>query len=344
MDADLATHTSAAELAALRDAAGRGEAAAQLDLGCRLLVGKGAPFSPEEGLGLVRAAASAGEAEALTVLATLTAAGAWVPQSWPGALQLLAQAAERGSDDAAQQLALIAAGGARRAPGPSPQTRTALEALLATIDLEGFVRPPERVQVCEAPRIWRADKFATTAECDWLRARADGKLQPAKMYDREKQQVAFTAIRNNSDHFFDVLEGGVLLVLLRVRISLLVTLPLPHFEPPQMLHYAPGQELRAHFNSLRENNAGYGKDRSYHGDRVVTFLLYLNDGYDGGETEFPHAEFTHKGRKGDAIFFANLKEGQTDRMSLHCGRPIQAGEKWLLSQWIHDRPFTAIAE
>ena len=113
-------------------------------------------------------------------------------------------------------------------------------------------------------------------------------------------------------------------------------------EPPQILHYAPGQELKAHFDFLRGNShAGYGRDGQYHGDRVVTFLLYLNDGYEGGETDFPRAKLRYKGRKGDALFFANLRSGEPDPASLHCGTPILQGEKWLFSQWIHDRPFTA---
>ncbi len=331
-------------LDALRAAAGRGEVSAQLALGCRLLVGKGAEFAPEEGLKLVEAAARAGDAEAFSTLATLTGAGAWTQQSWPRAMELLCEAAIRGSRDAGAQLCLIAAGATRGVPPPPPDSADGWRRLAATIDLEGFVRPPERVQVCKSPRIWTAKGFASPAECAWLRARTDGKLKPAKMYDRVRQTSSFTAIRNNSDHFFDVLEGGVILVLMRVRISLLVSLPVPHFEPPQMLHYAPGQELRAHFDTLRENDAGYGKDGAYAGDRVVTFLLYLNEGYAGGETEFMKAGFRNKGGMGDGIFFANLKDGKTDRMSLHAGRPIVSGEKYLLSQWIHDRPFAAVRD
>ena len=69
-----------------------------------------------------------------------------------------------------------------------------------------------------------------------------------------------------------------------------------------------------------------------------TFLLYLNDGYEGGETDFPSAGLSFKASTGDALFFANVtREGRPDPLGLHAGRPPLSGEKWILSQWIRDR-------
>lgn len=295
------------------------DAGALLERGRRLLIGGGIAADPGEGVALVQAAAERGEAEALELLATLTAAGAWLPQSWPRALELLQQAAELGSPGAREQLALLAPRG-------------------GAIDLESFVRPPAPRQICDSPRVWRVDGFATPAECDHLMARGRGNLRPAKMYNRARGTVQFEAMRTNSEFVFDITRSGVLLVLLRIRIGLLVSLPPPHMEPPQILHYAPGQELRAHFDFI--GGEGQSLNGDYRGDRLVTFLLYLNDGYEGGETDFLKAGIRHKGAKGDALFFANLKDGRPDRMSLHRGSPPTRGEKWLFSQWIHDRPFT----
>jgi predicted 2-oxoglutarate/Fe(II)-dependent dioxygenase YbiX len=159
------------------------------------------------------------------------------------------------------------------------------------------------------------------------------------MYDRKQKTVGFSAIRNNSEFFFDATEASVVFVLLRIRIGLLVSLPVPHMEPPQILHYAPGQELRAHCDFLRDGVTAIAD--GYAGDRVVTFLLYLNDAYEGGETHFLRPDVRYKGRTGDALFFANLRDGKPDATSLHAGTAVTQGEKWLLSQWIHDRPFTA---
>ena len=59
----------------------------------------------------------------------------------------------------------------------------------------------------------------------------------------------------------------------------------------------------------------------------------------GGETEFPLVGFRHKGRKGDALFFWNVQtDGSLDRQTLHAGLPPTTGEKWLLSQWVRNKP------
>lgn len=327
----------------LRDMADRGDPRAMLLLGSRLLVGNQAPFDPVAGLSWVNKAAQAANPDAYNLLATLSAAGAWVPQNWQHAVDLLATAAEMGSEDARRQILLLTARSRKLTQDQIDQFRLRGDwrSMCGAVDLEAFVRPPQRAQICDSPRIWTAEKFASSDECDWLIDRARDKMSPAQMYDRRTQTKNFVGIRNNSDYFFDIVESHLLLVLLRIRISLLVDLPVPHFEPPQMLHYGPGQELRAHFDNLRDGSKGYGKQDSYKGDRVVTFLCYLNDGYDGGETEFMRANLKFKGKKGDGIFFANMRNGELDKMSLHSGTPIIAGEKWLLSQWIHDRPFVA---
>ena len=75
--------------------------------------------------------------------------------------------------------------------------------------------------------------------------------------------------------------------------------------------------------------------------RLVDLLLSAAD--EGGELEFPHVGLRHRGRTGDAVFFANVDAaGRPDRASLHAAKPINAGEKFIFSQWIHDRPFTAV--
>ena len=69
--------------------------------------------------------------------------------------------------------------------------------------------------------------------------------------------------------------------------------------------------------------------------------MYLNDDYEGGDLNFTKVGFTYKGKTGDGIFFASMREGKPDRKSLHGARVITQGEKYILSQWIHDRAFTA---
>ena len=275
------------------------------------------------------------------MMATLRGAGVWgVRQDWNVALDLLAAGAEGGAEDARSQLILLTtdadlADEARR----SHQAPGLWKRLRASIDLERWVVPSPPKQVWDWPRIWIAEKLATRELCAWLVGRALGKFTPSMMFTGQK--AVFHATRTCSDFSFTLVEGGVMMLLLRTKVSLVTGLATQQMEPPQIFHYATGEGIDAHYDSLYDGEHGYGRDGSYHGDRLATLLMYLNDDYDGGVLEFVKVGFTYRGGTGDAIFFASLRGGKFDEKALHGATTVTRGEKFILSQWIHDRPFSA---
>ena len=308
-----------------------------------LLVGRGAPFEPDKGIAAIEALTAAGDADALCTLATLRAAGAWTSHSWPESMELLQQAAELGSVDARSQLLLLSPDRALAARVRSGEIRDEgrWRDLRHSINLEEWVRPRPPVQVCQIPRIWVAENFASPELCEWLVDRGRDRFKPALMRDATTGVASPLDSRTCSDFVFDVLDGAIVMLLLRIKIANATSIPVPHMEPPQIFHYAVGEEIKPHHDFLFDGETGYGPDGSYTGDRLATFLMYLNDGYEGGELEFPFAKYRYKGRTGDAIFFTSQREKKPDPQSLHGAEPITRGEKFILSQWIHDRPFTA---
>ncbi len=325
-------------VALLDKAAQAGCVAAAVALARRLLVGRDAPFDPQRGVALLTFAVARGDADALAQMATLKAAGAWMPQNWREALDLLAEAAERGSARAQGQLAVLGdAGLAAQAHGGGAG---AWRALRVSVDVDRWRRAGERRAICEAPRIRLAERFVPAAFCDWLVALGHGKYRRSMMFDGQKSN--FLATRTCSDFKFDIVEADLVVQLIRERIAATTTMPLPTFEPPQIFHYALGEEIKAHYDALRLGDQAYGQHGDYKGDRVATFLLYLNDDYDGGELVFPHVGARYKGRTGDGIYFAHVDQaGQPERLSLHAALPVTRNEKFILSQWIHDRVFAA---
>jgi len=324
----------------LRRAAEAGDGPSMTALGTILLIGRDAPFEPEEGAKLIASAVERGDAQAMSVMATLKGAGAWTSHSWPEALALLQRAAEGGAADARAQLVMLAddqtlADQARRGEDVPDLWRRLRE----SIDLEKWIVPREPKQVCDWPKIWTAENFTTPELCAWLVSRGKENLRPSMMFDGQK--TVFLAIRNCSDFAFTVVDGGVVLLLLRIRISLLTGLKPEQMEPPQIFHYALGQEIKAHYDSLYDREHPYGRDGTYQGDRLATFLMYLNDDYEGGDLDFVKVGFSYKGKTGDGLFFASMREGKPDPQSLHGARPVTKGEKYIFSQWIHDRPFKA---
>jgi prolyl 4-hydroxylase len=106
-----------------------------------------------------------------------------------------------------------------------------------------------------------------------------------------------------------------------------------------VLHYAPGEQFAPHYDFIDDSTPAGRREVAATGQRAVTFLAYLNDGYEGGETAFPLLGGRYKRNKGDALFYSNVTpDGSPDRRTMHAGTPLKRGEKWLMSQWIRSRP------
>jgi prolyl 4-hydroxylase len=328
-------------LQSLRALAQAGQPAAMIRLARRLILGEDAPREIDEGVALMKSAAQAGDAEAINQLATLTAAGLGVPQGWDLALDLLQDAAARGSMRARAQLALLTGDLSAAAEIRSGHIASAdfWPRVRRSINLETWVRPALPKQVWESPRVWTGENFTSPELCAWLIDKARGRLKPAMMRDTTTGASKFEASRTNSDFVFDILEGEIVMLLLRTRISLATSLPTVNMEPPQIFHYFVGEEIKPHFDFLRAGAHGVKIEGDIPTDRLATFLLYLNDDFDGGDLDFPKGGFRHKGRTADGIFFASYASGEPDRQSLHAALPVTRGEKWILSQWIHDGRF-----
>ena len=74
--------------------------------------------------------------------------------------------------------------------------------------------------------------------------------------------------------------------------------------------------------------------------RVSTIILYLNQGYIGGETMFEATGLTITGKAGDALFFENVTpEGTPDPAARHAGLTVRHGAKWVATCWIRKKPF-----
>jgi len=115
--------------------------------------------------------------------------------------------------------------------------------------------------------------------------------------------------------------------------------PVSHMEASTVLHYAVGQTIGHHYDFVDPADPGQAEDVRTRGHRVATFLIYLNDGYQGGETVFPRIGVSHAGQRGEGLLFVNtLPDGQPDLRTLHSGEPPTQGEKWVFSQFVRDRP------
>lgn len=275
---------------------------------------------PVDPVALARAA-DAGDGAAAHRLAVLTAMGLGTPHDWGRALALLQQAAGLGFPSAQAQVALLAAGSADE-----------------RIDLAAWLNAPAPRMLCEGPAILTIEGFLSHAACDWLRMRAETMTAPALVYDPETGEGRREAVRTNNAARFELDGMDVVLALVRERIARTAGLPVPGLEWTQVLHYAVGQTFDWHFDWLDPGNPAYAADLAGRGQRIATCLVFLNDDFEGGETAFEAGGLRRRGRKGDALLWANtLPDGAVDPRTRHAGLPPTAGEKWVLSQWLRGR-------
>lgn len=317
--------------------AASGNADAQFELGIMLMSGPNAATDAYRGIAMLESASARGHARATQQLAVLEAMGAGRMQNWAGALDLLQLAAEQGSTSAQAQLLLLS-DNSRDPMLPAGAGAEHWRDLRSHIQIEQRLQFGNRRPFSDSPWVRIFEGFATAAECRWLISAARNRLKPATVFVGDTGELIEDRARSNSAIEFQVTDMDVVIEMLRARISEATRLPIPFFEPTQVLHYLVGQQFSAHHDYLDPKNAAFHAQLARLGQRVATFLIYLDDQYEGGETNFPAAGLSYRGRTGDALLLANVdRQGRPDPRTLHAGLPPRSGEKWILSQWIRDR-------
>jgi len=309
---------------------------AKFEYGLKVLDDPRAGAEGARAIELIDEAARLGHAEATATCALFEAMGALRPQSWSRALDLLQRAAELGSEPAQGQLRVL--GEDSSADKQDAGDSDDWSAIRSRIAPEQLLRAPPGRKLSDAPRVVAYAGFATPAECRWIIERAKVRLQPAQVFSEEGIGQSYNLARDNSAVSFKLSDVDVVMELLRARIAVATRLPVPLFEPSQILHYSVGEQFRPHHDFLDPGIPGYEDHLRTFGQRIATFLVYLNDGYEGGETVFPKICLSYRGNTGDALFFTNVdRTGRGDPLSLHSGIPPTSGEKWVFSQWIRDK-------
>jgi prolyl 4-hydroxylase len=307
-------------------------------LGKRLLIGDRAPHLPVDGARFLGEAAEHGGAEAAALVAVCLAVGMTGSPSITAALASLVTAARRGWQPAQAQLQVLAG-------EPSPAGRTGRDGddahwqrLADRIDLAPWQRPPAGKELHGEPLIRSFPAFIAPPVRQWIIERARGRLMRALVYDAVIRQTTTHETRTNTSAVFNLLETDLVCVLVQTRMAACLGLPFRNLEAMTVLHYDPGEQITEHYDFVDPNVPDYERQVRERGQRVVTFLVYLNDDYGAGETEFPRLGVRHKGSAGEGMFFVNaFADGKPDVRTLHAGRATTSGEKWIVSQFIKNQ-------
>lgn len=320
----------------LVSAIGKGDLVATTRLGKRMIVGDRAPNLPKDGVGFVVQAAEQGEPEALCLLSVLFALGMFMRQDWQQALNALRLSAEKGWQPAQKQLQVLTTN--RKLAAQDSHGKDHWLALARAVDFNYWNTGVPANMLSESPVIKTFPDFISKEVCQWLIEKSRDKLTRALVYDSVKRTVTQNHTRTNSAAIFNMVETDLVNLLLQSRMSASTQMPFRQFEAATVLHYAPGEQISEHYDFIDPATPDYAQVIQQQGQRVITFIIYLNDSYELGETVFPELGISHKGSRGEGIYFVNsLTDGSPDKRTLHAGRPPQQGDKWIATQFIRNR-------
>lgn len=190
------------------------------------------------------------------------------------------------------------------------------------------------------PRAILLDNVLDQTECDAVIQYAMQKgLKHSGVVDQETGHSVQHQARTSTSVEFTRAEIP-LIDTIEHRLAALTGWPTENGEGLQVLHYAPGQQYKPHFDWFDPKHPGSGRHLQRGGQRVGTTVIYLATAEEGGGTCFPKVGLEVSPRAGGAVFFHSTDmTGQPDEMSLHAGTPVVRGTKIVMTYWQREQPF-----
>lgn len=176
------------------------------------------------------------------------------------------------------------------------------------------------------------ENFLSKAECDEIIALAKTKLRPSEI----SAQSGYEGFRTSTTCDLPYLNHPAADAVDKKIIDCL-GVGVGENEVIQAQHYDVGQEFKAHTDYFEPGSDEYKRFCKDGGQRTWTFMVYLNDACEGGQTEFPLLKRAFVPKTGMALVWNNLHEnGTPNDFTLHHAYPITAGEKVVITKWFRE--------
>ena len=296
---------------------------------------------PADARAYVERAGEAGNAEALLALAHWRLFGLYGPRDLAGAHRLLERAATAGSVEAARVRATLIGNGTGCAAHPA-RAATLMRQIAGADPFAAFqlaflpmMMSPDRADalpvetLSDDPPVRLVRGLLLPEECRFLTTLAEPRLEPSYIVAPDGSRRPHPT-RTSAGTSFGPMDEDLIVHALNRRIAAVTGTDVNWGEPLHILRYAPGQEYRPHVDTL----PGVANQRQW------TMLVYLNDDYQGGATEFDQLGLTVRGEPGDGLLFRSVDAaGRPDPRTRHAGLPVTSGTKWLATRWIRGAPY-----
>ena len=291
-------------------------------------------------------AARFGQVEAQLSLAYCLRQGLGAAPDIQAAIHWLREAVKQGHPRAFFELGVLLA----QADGPANNTREAMSALqraasfnypaagamAGQLATSGQLPRPEteRHVFSLEPTIEHISALLDPMECSHLAALSMPHLKPSRVISDQRSGQTSGERTSEGMNFHHGLRDLVVTNAIR-RLCAIAGCEFSQTEALTVLMYIPGAEYRVHPDYFSADTAAGRQQLENGGQRIKTFVCYLNEVGGGGQTEFPDLGIKIDPEPGSVVYFDNAdEEGRPYPQSRHAGLPVTAGSKWISTLWL----------
>lgn len=195
-------------------------------------------------------------------------------------------------------------------------------------------RAPRELRKVETDELdlYTLDNFLSAKECDRLIALTRHHLRPSTVTIEDTAQ----GFRTSRTCDLSLLRSPVATAV-DEKIARTIGIRLAYSEGIQAQRYDVGQQFKPHTDYFEPDTPEYARFGAGRGNRTWTFMVYLNEGMEGGGTKFLAINHVFHPRKGMAVIWNNLHSDRTPNpATLHSGEPVLAGSKVIITKWFRE--------
>jgi prolyl 4-hydroxylase len=125
------------------------------------------------------------------------------------------------------------------------------------------------------------------------------------------------------------------------RVCGLTKIPFINAEKMQVVKYDKNGFYNPHYDASCDDRPECVEFEKNGGQRVITMLMYLNDDFEGGETDFPNLKTKYKPQQNAGLLFYSLEKNGNlcHPLSLHAGTPVLSGNKYIANIWLRETEY-----
>jgi prolyl 4-hydroxylase len=201
--------------------------------------------------------------------------------------------------------------------------------------LQYFIQNIPNIPTDENYFIQEIPNFLTLEECNQIRQISADKLIDSKVYSPSTDLVD-AKVRISKQTWLNDNTNPLILEISK-RIAKITKTKLTDQEELQVVNYYPGGFYKPHYDACNRKVEDCSRLNGTRGPRYITFIIYLNDNFEGGETHFPNINKYIVPEIGKAAIFYNVNlNGDVLEKSLHEGKDVKNGVKWIANKWIRN--------